>query len=73
MQLCKSRQIQNCCQPNALMTLEEFLMDYASDSTKKIGQQLIEAEIKNIPSPKMRTYALQSLEQICAGKRDFFV
>jgi len=73
MQLCKSRQIQNCCQPNALMTLEEFLMDYASDSTKTIGRQLIEEEIKHIPNPKMQAYTLQSLEQIRAGKRDFFV
>lgn len=44
MSLCKSGQIQNCCQPNALMTLKEYLMDYASPETKKIGEKLISEE-----------------------------
>ena len=44
MSLCKSGQIQNCCHPNALMTLKEYLMDYASEDTRKIGEKLIEKE-----------------------------
>ncbi|MBQ2134224.1 MAG: [Phascolarctobacterium sp.] len=48
MELCKSKQIQNCCHPNALMTLKEYLMDYASAETKAIGEALIEAELNNI-------------------------
>ena len=49
MSLCKSGQIQNCCHPNALMTLKEYLMDYASEETRKIGEALIQAELQNIP------------------------
>ena len=49
MSLCKSGQIQNCCHPNALMTLKEYLMDYASEDTRKIGLKLIEKEIPNVP------------------------
>ena len=49
MSLCKAGQIQNCCHPNALMTLKEYLMDYAAPETKAIGEQLIQAELGNIP------------------------
>ena len=49
MELCKSGQIQNCCHPNALMTLQEFLLDYASDDTKQIGKNVIERELETIP------------------------
>ena len=54
MSLCKSGQIQNCCHPNALMTLKEYLMDYASEDTRKIGLKLIEKEIPNVPREKTR-------------------
>ena len=50
MALCKSKQIQNCCHPNALMTLKEYLMDYASDDTKQLGDALIEKELLKIPN-----------------------
>lgn len=52
MSLCKSGQIQNCCHPNALMTLKEYLMDYASPATKALGNQLIEREVLNVPNEK---------------------
>ena len=52
MELCKSGQIQNCCQPNALMTLKEYLTDYASKETKQVGEQLIEKELHTIPKEK---------------------
>ncbi len=71
MSLCKSGQIQNCCQPNALMTLKEYLMDYASEDTKKIGEALIEAELNHIPKEKVRFICEEHLEKIQDGIRDF--
>ncbi len=71
MSLCKSGQIQNCCHPNALMTLQEYLEDYASLDTKSVGEQLIRQEINNIPSDKVREIVLKNLEQIKQGQRDF--
>ena len=71
MSLCKSGQIQNCCHPNALMTLQEYLEDYASDDTKHTGEQLILKEIENIPNEKVREIVKKNLEQIKNGSRDF--
>ncbi len=71
MSLCKSGQIQNCCHPNALMTLKEFLMDYASEETKIIGEKLIEAELENIPKEKVKLIAAEHLKKIEQGIRDF--
>lgn len=71
MSLCKSGQIQNCCHPNALMTLKEYLMDYASADTRKIGEELIAREIQNVPREKTREIARRNLAEIEQGKRDF--
>ena len=71
MALCKNRQIQNCCHPNALMTLKEFLMDYASDDTKEIGEKMIEKELANIPNEKVRRICKEHLIDIENNKRDF--
>ncbi|WKY48207.1 [FeFe] hydrogenase H-cluster radical SAM maturase HydG [Eubacteriaceae bacterium ES3] len=71
MSLCKSGQIQNCCHPNALMTLKEYLEDYAAPDTKTIGERLIEAEIANIPKDKVRQIAVDNLANIESGNRDF--
>ena len=72
MSLCKSGQIQNCCHPNALMTLKEYLVDYASDKTRKIGEELIKKELLNIPKDKVREIAEKYLTEIeTEGKRDF--
>ena len=71
MTLCKNRQIQNCCHPNALMTLKEFLMDYASDRTKQIGEKLILQELDNIPNEKVRQLCKEHLVDIEHNKRDF--
>lgn len=71
MSLCKSGQIQNCCHPNALMTLKEYLMDYASEDTKKVGEKLILKEIDNIPKEKVREIVKENLTNIENGKRDF--
>ena len=71
MSLCKSGQIQNCCQPNALMTLKEYLMDYASEDTKRIGEELIKAELENIPKEKVKEICKENLAKIEQGIRDF--
>lgn len=71
MSFCKSGQIQNCCHPNALMTLKEYLEDYASPDTKKIGEALIQKELGNIPKEKVREITVHHLQEIEKGNRDF--
>jgi len=71
MSLCKSGQIQNCCQPNALMTLKEYLEDYASPHTRAVGDELICNELCNIPAQKIRDLTTRRLSDIVAGNRDF--
>ena len=71
MSLCKSGQIQNCCHPNALMTLKEYLVDYASEATRKQGDAMIASEIPTIPNEKVRNALAQYLERIEKGERDF--
>lgn len=71
MSLVKSGQIANCCHPNALMTLKEYLEDYASPDTKKIGDELIVRELLTIPNEAVRKRAEQYLQEEVNGKRDF--
>lgn len=71
MSLVKSGQIANCCQPNALMTLKEYLEDYASEDTKRKGEEVIKNEIPKIPNEKVRKVVLEHLEELNEGKRDF--
>lgn len=72
MSLCKSGQIQNCCHPNALMTLKEYLMDYASPETKAIGDKLIDREMLNVPNEKARAVVMENLRYIEQdNRRDF--
>lgn len=71
MSLCKSGQIQNCCHPNALMTLKEYLEDYASPETKRIGEALILRELDNVASDRVREIARRNLTAIEQGRRDF--
>ena len=72
MSLCKNGQILNCCHPNALMTLTEYLVDYASEETKKHGFELIEKELEKIPKEKVREIARKNIEDIKASnRRDF--
>ncbi len=71
MQLLKSGQFQNCCHPNALMTLKEYLEDYASCETSNLGNQLILDEIHNVPNEKIRKIVIENLEKIGNGSRDF--
>ena len=72
MSLCKSGQILNCCHPNALMTLAEYLVDYASEDTKRVGMELIQEELKKIPRDKVREIAAEHIKDICSSnRRDF--
>ena len=71
MSLCKSGQIQNCCHPNALMTLKEYLMDYAAQDTKALGEALIQAQLDGIPKEKVKEICKDRLEKIEQGIRDF--
>ncbi len=71
MSLVKAGQIANCCQPNALMTLKEYLMDYASEDTRKKGDEIIENEISNIVSDMVREIAVKNIAEIEKGERDF--
>lgn len=71
MALCKSGQIVNCCQPNALMTLKEYLVDYASEETRATGERLIEAEMERVTNAYVKKKALRQLIEIEEGKRDF--
>lgn len=71
MELCKKKQIQNCCHPNALMTLKEYLEDYASEETKQIGYKLIEKEQETIPNERTKEILKINLNKIGNGERDF--
>ena len=71
MALCKSKQILNCCHPNALMTLKEYLEDYASPETRELGLKLIDKELEKIPNPKVKQTAYEHIHDIGEGKRDF--
>jgi 2-iminoacetate synthase len=71
MALCKSGKIQNCCHPNALMTLKEYLLDYASPQTAALGDSLIQSQIGEVPNPKVRDLVAKRMVAISAGQRDF--
>ena len=73
MSLCKAGQIHNCCLPNALMTLKEYLEDYASPETKAVGEAVIEQQLPNIPNEKARAVVAKHLQEIAQGQRDFRV
>ena len=71
MSLCKTGLIQNCCQPNALITLKEFLVDYASEETKKIGEEFIQRELNKITNEALKSSITNNLAEIEKGNRDF--
>ncbi len=72
MSLCKSGQILNCCHPNALMTLSEYLEDYATPKTKKLGYDMMKEELEKIPNKKIRAITEEHIADICSSNhRDF--
>ena len=70
MPLAKSGQIKNCCHPNALLTFEEYISDYADEELKEMGQKMIDAEIQNVPNERQRERAADYLRKIRSGERD---
>lgn len=71
MEICKHQQIHNFCHPNALMTLKEYLEDYASPQTKTIGEKLIEKELQTLENTKIKSTVDENLQNIAQGQRDF--
>ena len=71
MSLCKAGQIQNCCLPNALMTLKEYLEDYAAPETKAVGEKVIAQQQAYITNPKVKEIVADRLVKIAQGERDF--
>jgi len=71
MSLCKSGQILNCCHPNALMTLKEYLIDYATPETRVLGEKMIEKELEKITNEKVKQIAKERIVQMEHGDRDF--
>lgn len=71
MELCKDQQIHNFCHPNAIMTLKEYLTDYASNQTKETGKKLLLKEIEKIKDESRKQIVLKNLEKIENGLRDF--
>ena len=71
MSLVKTGQIANCCAPNALMTLKEYLVDYASPQTRAKGERMIREQMAKVPNEKVRERATANLDAIEKGERDF--
>ena len=71
MSLLKSGQIVNCCHPNALITLKEYLQDYATEKTKKLGDEIIKKELEKITNTKVKDKASKFIDEIESGARDF--
>jgi len=71
MSLAKTGQIQNCCHPNALITLKEYLEDYASPRTREIGEEAIRRELERIPNVRVKNIAMKYIDEVGHGKRDF--
>jgi 2-iminoacetate synthase len=70
MRLAKSGQIHNVCQPNALLTFKEFLLDYGDDEAKEIGEKVIHKALEEIPNEKARSVTVERLKRIENGERD---
>ncbi|DAA83206.1 MAG TPA: [FeFe] hydrogenase H-cluster radical SAM maturase HydG [Cyanobacteria bacterium UBA10660] len=71
MEICKEQKIHNFCHPNAIMTLEEYLEDYASPATRKVGEELIDKELKTLGNNKLKCAVEENLDKIKHGERDF--
>ena len=72
MELVKAGKIGDICTPNALMTLKEYLMDFASEDTIAKGNALIEKELAKMSNQRVREIATQRINEIAGGKRDFY-
>ncbi|MGB9920877.1 MAG: [FeFe] hydrogenase H-cluster radical SAM maturase HydG [Moorellales bacterium] len=72
MALAKTGQIQNVCQPNAILTFQEYLLDYASPATREAGERMLREQLESIPSPTVRRQTEERLERIRQGERDLY-
>jgi 2-iminoacetate synthase len=72
MEFAKTGEIQNLCQPNAILTFKEYLLDYASDSTRRAGEEVIKSHLEMIPSEKVRKETEKRLARLEQGERDFY-
>jgi 2-iminoacetate synthase len=72
MALAKTGEIQNICQPNAILTFKEFLLDYASEKTKAVGEEVLTRHLESIPNEKLREEVRRRLRRIEAGERDLY-
>lgn len=72
MQVAKAGKIHDLCYPNAMMTFKEYLEDYADQELKELGNEVIEGNLENIPSPVMREKTRDRLKRIESGERDLF-
>ena len=72
MQLAKSGNIANVCLPNAILTFQEYLIDYASPATRKIGKKTISKFLEKIPNEKIKKLTINNLERIKKGERDLY-
>ena len=70
MEICKQQQIHNFCHPNAILTLKEYLEDYASEETKKVGYDLIAKEVETLEDEKIKSVVKEDLTKIENGTRD---
>ena len=73
MSLAKTGQIQNVCQPNAILTFKEYLMDYASPETLKVGEKTIEEHLTQIPNERVREETKNRLKRLEEGERDLYL
>lgn len=71
MEICKGQQIHNFCHPNAIMTLDEYLQDYASDETKKVGENIISKEVEALENSEIKAVVKKNLDKISKGERNF--
>ena len=71
MSICKQQQIHNFCHPNAIMTLAEYLEDYASPETKIVGDKLIQKELETLESENVKKQTKENVKKIANGERDF--
>ena len=73
MGMVKKHGIGNICHPNALVTLKEYAVDYASEKTAANADKLIKRELENIPNPEVRERTRENIKKVEEGNRDIYI
>jgi 2-iminoacetate synthase len=73
MKLAKTGKINEMCQPNALLTFKEYLLDYASAETRQVGEQGIADHLKAIKNQEIKQALIKNLERLENEERDLYV